>query len=264
MTTSSTSATAANPWSAILANSTVAPPSTSSAGATGSGSSTGGTSSTSSTSSSSSSGSTSGSQNLQQTFLQLLVAQMNNQDPLNPMDSTQLTSQLAQISTVTGINNLNTNISQLLTQLQQSATIQSGMLTGHNVMVAGSGLNLASNSNGSGASAVGGIDLGSAAQNVTVTVSDSSGNVVQTLNLGPMSAGFQDFAWDGSTSSGSTAPAGNYQFSVTATGSGGASVTASPYNLQPVIGAVPQSNGTTQLMLGNGSQVPYTSVMQIM
>ena len=263
MTTSSTSATAANPWSAILANSTVAPPSTStsSAGATGSGSTAGGTSSASS---SSSSGSTSGSQNLQQTFLQLLVAQMNNQDPLNPMDSTQLTSQLAQISTVTGINNLNTNISQLLTQLQQSATIQSGMLTGHNVMVAGSGLNLASNSSGSGVSAVGGINLGSAAQNVTVTVSDSSGNVVQTLNLGPMSAGFQDFAWDGSTSSGSTAPAGNYQFSVTATGSGGASVTASPYNLQPVIGAVPQSNGTTQLMLGNGSQVPYTSVMQIM
>ena len=263
MTTSSTSATAANPWSAILSNSTVAPPSTStsSTGSTGSGSATGGTSSASS---SSSAGSTSGSQNLQQTFLQLLVAQMNNQDPLNPMDSTQLTSQLAQISTVTGINNLNTNISQLLTQLQQSATIQSGMLTGHNVMVAGSGLNLASNSNGSGASAVGGIDLGSAAQNVTVTVSDSSGNVVQTLNLGPMSAGFQDFAWDGSTSSGSAAPAGNYQFSVTATGSGGASVTASPYNLQPVIGAVPQSNGTTQLMLGNGSQVPYTSVMQIM
>ena len=256
MTTSSTNATAANPWGAILSNSTVAPPSTStsSAGAAGSGSAAGGTSSSSS----------SGSQNLQQTFLQLLVAQMNNQDPLNPMDSTQLTSQLAQISTVTGINNLNTNISQLLTQLQQSATIQSGMLTGHNVMVAGSGLNLAANPSGSGASAVGGIDLGSAAQNVTVTVSDSSGNVVQTLNLGSMSAGFQDFSWDGSTSSGSTAPAGNYQFSVTATGSAGASVTASPYNLQPVIGAVPQSNGATQLMLGNGSQVPYTSVMQIM
>ena len=257
MTTSSTSATAANPWSAILANSTVAPPSTSTSSA-GSGSAAGGTSSSSST------GSSSGSQNLQQTFLQLLVAQMNNQDPLNPMDSTQLTSQLAQISTVTGINNLNTNISQLLTQLQQSATIQSGMLTGHNVMVAGSGLNLAANSSGSGASAIGGINLGSAAQNVTVTISDSSGNVVQTLNLGSMGAGFQDFAWNGSTSSGSTAPAGNYQFSVTATGSGGASVTASPYNLQPVIGAVPQSNGTTQLMLGNGSQVPYTSVMQIM
>ncbi len=257
MTTSNTSATAANPWSAILSNSTVAPPSTSSAG---SGSAAGGASS----SSSSSTGSSSGSQNLQQTFLQLLVAQMNNQDPLNPMDSTQLTSQLAQISTVTGINNLNTNISQLLTQLQQSATIQSGMLTGHNVMVAGSGLNLAANSSGSGAGAIGGINLGAAAQNVTVTVSDLSGNVVQTLNLGPMSAGFQDFSWDGSTSSGSTAPAGNYQFSVTATGSGGASVTASPYNLQPVIGAVPQSNGTTQLMLGNGSQVPYTSVMQIM
>ena len=203
-------------------------------------------------------------QDLAQTFLTLLVAQMNNQDPLNPVDNNQLTTQMAQISTVTGINNLNSTVSDLMSQLQQSAIIQSAQLTGHSVLVAGSGLQLATNTSAtSGESAVGGYSLASAAQDVTVTITNSSGQVVNTLSMGAQSAGLQDFTWDGTTSSGSTAPAGSYTFTVTATSSSGAPVTATTYNLQAVVGAVPQSNGTTDLMLGNGTQVPYSSIVQI-
>jgi flagellar basal-body rod modification protein FlgD len=171
---------------------------------------------------------------------------------------------MAQISTVTGINNLNTSVQSLLSQMQQSSAIQSAQLTGQSVMVAGSALNLATNTNAaSGVSAIGGYTLASAASNVTVTVKNASGQTVSTLALGPQSAGFQDFTWDGTTSSGSTAAAGAYTFSVGATSSSGAPVNATAYNAEQVVGAVPQANGTTQLMLGNGTQVPYSSIAQI-
>jgi len=237
------SSVTSNPYASILANSAT---STAASALSGTGAS-----------------SASGSPNLQSTFLQLLVAQMNNQDPLNPTDSTQMTSELAQISTVTGINNLNTSVTGLMSQLQQSAAIQSAQLTGHSVMVAGSSLPLSANtSSATGYSAVGGFSLGSAASSVAVAVKDSSGSTVRTLQLGAQSAGFQDFTWNGQTDSGAIAPAGTYSFSVTAASSAGA-VSATTYNAQPVVGAVPQPDGSTQLMLGNGNQVPYSAIEQI-
>lgn len=237
------SATSTNPYSAILANSAT---STSAAAVSGTGAS-----------------SASSSQDLAQTFLQLLVAQMNNQDPLNPVDNSQLTTQMAQISTVTGINNMNASINSLMTQLQQSASIQSAQLTGHSVMVAGANLPLSTNTGSTtGVSAVGGYSLAGAASSVTVTVKDDTGATVRTLQMGGQNAGFQDFTWDGRTDAGTTAAAGSYTFSVSAASTAGA-VGASPYNVEAVVGAVPQSDGSTQLMLGNGSQVPYSAVKQI-
>jgi len=86
---------------------------------------------------------------------------------------------------------------------------------------------------------------------------------VRTMQLGTQSAGFQDFTWDGTTNSGTTAAAGNYQFTVSATSATGAAVAATAYNLMTVVGSVPQSNGSTQLMLNNGTQVPYSAIEQI-
>lgn len=247
MTSSTTTIPTSSSLNAILANSAT---STAAGSASGSSSSTVGSS-----------------QDLAQTFLTLLVAQMNNQDPLDPVDNAQLTEQMAQISTVTGINNLNTTVSSLLTQMQQSAAIQSAQLAGQSVMVAGSGLNLATNSSAAtGVSAVGAYSLPSAAANVSVTVANSSGQTVATIPLGAQSAGFQDFTWDGTAAGngvGSAASAGSYSFTVSATSSTGTPITATTYNAMTVIGAVPQSSGATQLMLSNGTQVPYSSIAQI-
>ena len=246
-TTSATTTSSTNPYAGLMSNSTVSASSSSS------------TASTKTTATSS--GNT---QDLAQTFLQLLVAQMNNQDPLNPVDNNQITTQMAQISTVTGINTLNSTVSSMVSQLQQSSALQAGQLTGHSALVAGSDLTLSSNSSSStGASAVGGYSLAAAASKVTVTITDASGNTVNTLNLGTQSAGLQNFSWDGTTSSGSTAAAGNYTFSVAATSSTGASVGTTAYDVQQIVGTVPQTNGSIQLMLGNGTQVPYSSVAQI-
>jgi flagellar basal-body rod modification protein FlgD len=208
-----------------------------------------------------------GSQDLSQTFLQLLVAQMNNQDPLNPVDSSQITSQMAQISTVTGINNLNSTVSSLVSQLQQSQALQSTQLSGHTVLVPGNSLALAATSASSGSTqamaAYGGISLPQSADSVTVSVKDQTGATVRTLNLGALGAGMQDFSWNGTTDSGAQAAAGSYTYTVTATAAG-QSVAATSYSAQQVVGVAPQSDGSVQFLLSNGSQVGFSSIAQIM
>jgi len=207
-------------------------------------------------------------QNLSDTFLKLLVAQMNNQDPLNPVDNSQVTSQMAQISTVTGISTLNSTVGKLVSQLQQSQAVQSSQLAGHTVLVPGSSLTLASTStSSSGASqalaAYGGLSLAQAADSVSVAVKDSSGKTVRTINLGALGAGVQDFSWDGTTDSGAQAAAGSYSYSVTAKAAG-KSVSTTAYSAQQVVGVAPQSDGSLQFLLSNGSQVAFSSIAQIL
>ncbi len=204
-------------------------------------------------------------QSLSNTFLKLLVAQMNNQDPLNPVDNSQVTSQMAQISTVTGISTLNSTVSQLVSQLQQSQAVQSSQLAGHTVLVPGNLLTLAttSTSGSSSLAAYGGFSLAQAADSVSVTVKDSSGATVRTLNLGALGAGVQDFSWDGTTDSGSQAAAGSYSYSVTAKAAG-KGVSATAYSAQQVVGVVPQSDGSSQFLLSNGSQIGLSSIAQIL
>jgi flagellar basal-body rod modification protein FlgD len=204
-------------------------------------------------------------QNLSDTFLKLLVAQMNNQDPLNPVDNSQVTSQMAQISTVTGISSLNSTVSQLVSQLQQSQAVQSTQLAGHTVLVPGNSLTLAatSASGSSSLAAYGGFSLAQAADSVSVTVKDSGGATVRTINLGALGAGVQDFSWDGQTDSGSQAAAGSYSYSVTAKAAG-KSVSATAYSAQQVVGVAPQSDGSLQFLLSNGSQIGFSSIAQIL
>jgi flagellar basal-body rod modification protein FlgD len=219
------------------------------------------------TATSSSATGTSSSQSLSDTFLKLLVAQMNNQDPLNPVDNSQVTSQMAQISTVTGISTLNGTVSQLVSQLQQSQAMQSTQMAGHTVLVPGNALTLATSAAASGSTptsaAYGGFKLSQAADSVSVTVKDSSGATVRTLNLGALGAGVQDFSWDGSTNSGAQAAAGSYTYSVAAQAAGQA-VTATAYSAQQVVGVAPQSDGSVQFLLANGSQVGFGSIAQIL
>jgi len=210
---------------------------------------------------------TSASQNLSDTFLKLLVAQMNNQDPLNPVDNSQVTSQMAQISTVTGISTLNGTVSQLVSQLQQNQAVQSAQMAGRTVLVPGDSLALQATGAAAGSAsanaALGGFNLAQAADAVTVTVKDSSGATVRTLNLGGMQAGVQDFSWDGSTNSGAQAATGNYTFTVAAQASG-QTVATTAYSAQSVVGVVPQSSGAVQFQLGNGTQVGFSSIAQIL
>ncbi len=125
-------------------------------------------------------------------FMTLLITQMKNQDPMNPLDNAQVTSQLAQLSTVTGINQLNTTLESLKSSYQSSETLQAAGMIGHGVLVAGDKVALA---DGKG---IMGVEIGSAADSVKVIITDPrTGKDVQTIDMGPQQPGTRPIAWDG-------------------------------------------------------------------
>lgn len=142
----------------------------------------------------------------QDRFLKLLVTQMKNQDPLNPMDNAEITSQMAQLSTVTGIEKLN----ETLKAFTKAQAFQSVDMIGHYVLAPGEHMDLASGT------ALGGVELASAADDVTVKIFDSDGKLVKTLDLDKLDAGVNAFTWDGKTDAGTIAADGSYTFTVTA------------------------------------------------
>jgi flagellar basal-body rod modification protein FlgD len=147
----------------------------------------------------------------QDRFMTLLVTQMKNQDPLNPLDNAQVTSQLAQLSTVTGIDKLNTTLEALQGSYQSSQALQSASMIGHSVLVPGSTLDL------TGGKGLMGVELTEPADKVQITIRDASGKAVHTMDLGSMEVGTHPLQWDGTTDSGAAAADGSYKFEVTAT-----------------------------------------------
>jgi flagellar basal-body rod modification protein FlgD len=194
-------------------------------------------------------------------FLTLLVAQLQNQDPLNPLDNAQVTTQLAQISTVSGINQLNATVAALGASFAASQSLQAAGLVGHDVVVGGNGLDLATDKATGTAAARGGMSLADDANAVTVTIADAAGTVVRTLDLGAQKAGDQFFEWDGKTDAGGRAEDGHYTFTVTATSSGKA--VANDALTRSRVEAVATGASGLVLQLANGGQAALADVRQI-
>jgi flagellar basal-body rod modification protein FlgD len=123
-------------------------------------------------------------------FLKLLVTQLKNQDPLNPMDNAQITTQMAQISTVSGIDKLATAVSGMNGLLTQMQSLEGASLVGKDVLVAGDKLSLADDG-----STQAGFELDAAARSVVVTVKDANGKIVDTIDLGKLDAGRHTYDW---------------------------------------------------------------------
>jgi len=192
---------------------------------------------------------------IQDRFLMLLTTQLRNQDPLNPLDNAQMTSQLAQINTISGIEKMNATLGKMLDFYNAGQGMQAAGLIGKYVLVAGNNLSLA---NGQ---APGGVLLKEAADQVTVSVLDGAGNVLQTQQLGAHDAGNLAFSWDGKKADGTQMPAGNYRFNVTAV-RGDNKVEATALQLGTV-NAVTRSGGNFLLDLGQAGQVGFADVQQI-
>ena len=191
-------------------------------------------------------------------FLTLLVAQMKNQDPLNPLDNAQVTSQMAQINTVQGIGQMNVSMTQMLTEFQN---LQAVTLAGRGVLTAGNTMNLAA-VQGGGQQAYGGFDLSAAASGVSIEIRDASGKVVRTLALGAQPVGPQTFTWDGLDDNGKAMVPGTFTFNVSATANGRA-VPADTLIASTVIGVSNGANGI-RLNLGSGGVVGYGDVRMVM
>lgn len=194
----------------------------------------------------------------QNQFLTLLSTQLQNQDPLNPMDNAQLTSQLAQLSTVTGITTLNTTLTAMQTTLASSLTASqtttAANLIGHGVLTPGTAMTLTSSQ------AIYGVNLGTAADDVQVSIKDSTGKVVKTVDLGALPAGATPLGWNGIPDGSTTALAdGTYSISVTATANGTALTDATGLSYNTVAGVVNNTTGTS-LVLSGGTDVALSDV----
>lgn len=161
----------------------------------------------------------SGSEELQNNFLTMLIAQLKNQDPSNPMDNSQLTTQLAQINTVSGIEKLNTTLGSISGQINSNQSVQASALIGHGVMVPGKSILVGSTEDEVSTTPFG-LELERSAESVTVNISDATGKVVKTINLGAQTAGVHSYTWDGKLDDGTNAPDGGYTFTINATDGG--------------------------------------------
>ena len=188
----------------------------------------------------------------QDRFLKLLVTQLKNQDPLSPMDNAQLTSQIAQINTVTGIATLNTSVQGLSNQFLQMQTLQGASLVGKNVIVPGNRLDIAA---GVGQ---GGFELTSAADAVKVEVLSPAGKVIDTLNLGAQSSGVHGFDWPASAGYDATS---KLTFRVTA--SSGSTALASTALMRDKVNAVSTAGNALTLELEKAGTVAYSTVVAI-
>jgi flagellar basal-body rod modification protein FlgD len=215
-------------------------------------------SNTSNTSSSTSASATSGQALLDYNFnefLTLFTTQLQNQDPTNPMDTTQMTNQLAMFSQVEQQAQTNSTLDKILAAMPGSNLTSATGYMGHTVEANGDQVVL------SGGSATISYNMPSTASSTTLTVTDSSGNTVTTLS-GSGASGNQSVTWNGTNSAGSTVPDGVYTVKATANTGSGAAVTPTVYTSGKVTGIETGSNGNV-LDLGQGVKVNASDVVAI-
>lgn len=189
----------------------------------------------------------------QSDFLQLLTAQLKYQSPTSPADPTQLASEFAQISTVSGINQLNATVSNIQTAGAASQLAQSAALIGKQVTLDGN--SLVPNASGQ---ATGAFSLSDAAQAVSVTILAPDGTVAATKHLGALQAGEQSFAWNGGS------PGAGYTFQVSAQGAGGSVVSSTPYTVYTVTGVNASGASPSLNLQGLASPTPLSSIQSVL
>lgn len=191
-------------------------------------------------------------------FLELLVAQLNNQNPLEPQENGEFIAQLAQFSQVEGIEQLNTRMESLLSGYQSSQALQASSLVGRKVIVPTEKAVVDTSETFKGS-----LVLPVTSSNVYVNVYDSAGKAVSRVNLGQQAAGNVSFMWDGKDSSGNVLPPGTYKFEAQATYADGTKglYTLLPANVDSVV--LGQNGGEMKLNLAGIGSVPLSQVQII-
>lgn len=188
----------------------------------------------------------------QDRFLKLLVAQLNNQDPMNPMDNAQITSQMAQINTVSGIQELNTTMKSMASQFMSLQMMQGASMIGHDVLLKSDTLTV---NNGK---ATGTIDLADNADKVSVQIQTPGGELLGAIELGAQTAGRHSFTWDASNYKGTANPI----FKITAT-QGKQPIVATALAQDTVTGVGTSGDGLS-LQFKNRSAVGYDAIQGIL
>jgi len=188
-------------------------------------------------------------------FMKILLKQLNYQDPLNPMDSTQFTSQLTQFSTLEQLTNMNSTLDNVLAFQHSMQNASIANLIGRTVTVSGDTTNL---NNTADVSYV----LSNDAASVKISIYDGSGKLVATKNAGPQLKGDNEFIWDGKDVSGNQMPKGSYTFEVKAKDASGGTVEALTNSSGTVTGVVFKDD-LTYLVLNDGRNINLSEIQSI-
>ncbi len=195
----------------------------------------------------------------QDAFMQLMITQLQNQDPMNPMEGEAFLGQLAQFGTVNGITQLQSSFNTLATALQSNQALQASTMVGRGVLVNSEIAPLGASGPVNGA-----IELPKDAMELVLNIKDPAGQVVRQITLGQKPEGLVDFKWDGLDNAGARVPAGNYKVSAEAMIDG--KTVVSPVLLEARVESVTlQRNGASpQLNLAGLGSVSLDSVRQVM
>ena len=195
----------------------------------------------------------------QKDFLELMMTQFRFQDPFKPVDSTQFLGQLAQFSTVNGIDGMQTSLASLVDSFRSEQMLAGATLVGRDVLVPSTRATLGAE----GAAVTGAIDVPEGVQQVVVAVKDAAGQLVRRVAIAA-DAGLQDFTWDGALEDGSRAPPGTY--SLQAVGVSGGSSSSLGLLLNDRVGSVTLDPATQNLVLNTATQgnVSLSAVRRIL
>lgn len=192
----------------------------------------------------------------QSDFLKLMTAQMQNQDPFNPVDNTQMVAQMAQISTTSGISEMNTTMKAIADKLGVTSTSEALGYVGKTVLAPGS------TAYGRAAGGIAGsVELAGAATDVNVTISDANGAVLKTMSLGKQAKGTIGYDWDGKDAAGADAGSGPFTVAVNAQNAG-TTVAATSLVWAPVQ-SVSTTTGAAILTLPGLGEIPASAIRQI-
>lgn len=189
-------------------------------------------------------------------FMKLLVAELKQQDPTDPVNAREMITQLSQLSSVEKLTAVEQDLSDMKTQNSGATSVQSAGLIGRTIRAKTNHLILGALGGGNG-----NYVLNGPAENVSVTVRDQKGNAVRTLEGGAQGLGPHSFAWDGNDDAGNRAPSGDYYFDVSAVDSKKAAVGVAT-ELSGIVTEVAYDSGTAQLVVGD-SRVAFGDVVSI-
>lgn len=203
---------------------------------------------------------------LRESFMTLLITQLQNQDPLKPMENSEMTSQLAQINTVSGIEELNSTLEGITSQMDANQALQASGLIGKGVMVSGKDVLVEQDDDGNAYTTPFGIELAEPAANVKATIVGEGGQVIRVLDLGALDSGVQSFQWDGLNEQKESVASGRYSVQLEVTDAEGEKIESTALQYAVVNSVTPNdSSGNVRLDLGAiYGQISLNDVKQIL
>ncbi|MBN8816398.1 MAG: flagellar hook assembly protein FlgD [Sphingomonas sp.] len=190
-------------------------------------------------------------------FLKLMTAQLQNQDPFNPVDNTQMVAQMAQFSSLSGITEMSTTLKAIAAKLTGTSTSDAMSYVGKTVLTEGDTAYARTTGGIAGA-----VELDDNATDMKVTIQDANGATLRTMNFGQTAKGTAQFDWDGTTDSGAAAGNGPFKVIVTAT-NGGKAVTTRPLVWAPVTSVTDVSSGSPKLNVAGLGAIDISAVREV-